>query len=196
MNTSRRHFVKSGALGALAVSVSGFVLFEKGKYVGDCATTSDVLGPFYRPEAPFRSNLILNGQSGTSVIVKGRVFSHCSEPLKQATVDIWHCDGGGEYDNTSDLFNCRGRQLTTAAGDYQFTTINPPPYGNRPKHIHFRVYAEGHQELISQLYFKGDPTLSRQGSAWQRHTEARILPTSRNAEGVDEITFDIYLRAV
>jgi protocatechuate 3,4-dioxygenase beta subunit len=40
-------------------------------------------------------------------------------------------------------------------------TIHPGKYLNgsqyRPPHIHYMVYADGHQPLTTQLYFDGEP---------------------------------------
>ena len=47
----RRTFLKTSALSAIAVSATGFVRLEGDRYVGDCETTSDILGPFYRPDS-------------------------------------------------------------------------------------------------------------------------------------------------
>ena len=57
----RRIFLKASALSAIAVSATGFISFAGNGYVGDCETTSDILGPFYRPGAPIRSNLLIPG---------------------------------------------------------------------------------------------------------------------------------------
>ena len=55
----RRTFIRNTALCAVAVSASGFIRFDGFSYVGDCETTTDILGPFYRPDSPARNNLLI-----------------------------------------------------------------------------------------------------------------------------------------
>jgi len=50
----RRTFLSQTILSAVAISTSGFIRFDGQRYVGECETTSDVLGPFYRPDSPVR----------------------------------------------------------------------------------------------------------------------------------------------
>jgi len=48
----RRLFLKNTAISAVAISAYGLVSFSGDQFVGDCETTSDILGPFYRPDSP------------------------------------------------------------------------------------------------------------------------------------------------
>ncbi len=43
--------MKTSVLSVIAVSATGFVRLECDRYVGDCETTFDILGPFYRPDS-------------------------------------------------------------------------------------------------------------------------------------------------
>ena len=64
----------------------------------------------------------------------------------------------------------------------------------RPAHIHYRVTAEGHKELISQLYFHGDPHIEKDPWASRPSAQQRILPIileDVNANLV--VNFDIFL---
>lgn len=120
-----------------------------------CQTQQDAEGPFYKAHAPARE---LIESDGVPLKIEGRVLStDCHSPVAHATLDIWHCNQYGEYDMQG--FRGRGQVKTDADGKYQFTTIFPPPYMNRPRHIHVKVRAEGRKELTTQLYFKGDPQI-------------------------------------
>ena len=57
-----RSFIKNAAFGVVAVSVSGFIHFDGNRYVDDCETTTDIIGPFYRPDAPVRTDLSDSGK--------------------------------------------------------------------------------------------------------------------------------------
>jgi catechol 1,2-dioxygenase len=82
---NRKMFLKRSALTVLGMSMVGSVVkAEDGKFSGDCKTTSDILGPFYRPNAPVRSDLTSPDLAGTRITVKGKVFAgDCDTPLNQ-----------------------------------------------------------------------------------------------------------------
>ena len=75
----------------------------------------------------------------------------------------------GPHDNddpknppAKDVFKNRARLITDENGAYEYETIRPGAYkigpeAWRPSHIHYLVRARGYKQLITQLYFKGDP---------------------------------------
>ncbi len=193
----RRTFLKNTALCAVAVSSTGFIRFDGTRYTGDCETTTDIIGPFYRPNAPVRNDLVIPGEPGEIIELSG-IIKHkdCTTPLKDATVEIWHCDGKGVYDNTSDKFRYRAKANCDANGQYKFRTIFPIPYNVggdrwRPAHYHLLISAPGYQELITQIYFTGDPHLSEDSSASSPTAKRRILDKQKNAKGETSILFNV-----
>ena len=125
----RRDFIKNTTLCAVAVSATGFISFDGKKYIGDCETTSDILGPFYRPNSPLRKSLVIKGAKGDLIELSGVIQnSDCITPCKNAKVELWHCDGTGIYDNSSDEFRYRGTTYSDDKGHYYFNTILPVPY--------------------------------------------------------------------
>lgn len=195
----RRQFVKVGGMLAYAMSTSGFtILNDEGTTVGNCSTTTDMLGPFFRENAPFRSDLRAQTNSDeVSINVKGRLFaSDCKTPIGNALIDIWHCDENKDYDMKSEAYKCRGRFYTDADGEYEFQTFIPPPYGGRPKHIHYMVHeVEGHQKLITQLYFKGDKRIKPKNWVKYPWDEKRILDVYKNEAEMLEVRLDLFLTA-
>jgi len=196
----RKDFLINSTLAVFSISAYGAVKQEQNKFVSDCETTNDILGPFYRPKAPMTQDLTFAGLEGSRVNIQGRVFSGCDVPLEQALVEIWHCDTEGEYDNKTEKFMHRARWVTNKKGDYEFKTILPGKYLNgsqyRPAHIHFRITAEGHEELISQIYFKGDPHIDDDPWASQSKAIHRILPIQLvDTKGNLTVSFDIFLKS-
>lgn len=164
----------------------------------ECQTTADILGPFYKPNAPLRENIIPEGASGEPLIVKGKVYGDCETVLEDALVEIWNADSEGEYDEVkSATFNFRGSNKTNVDGDYKFKTIVPGKYLNgsiyRPSHIHFKITATGYRDLVSQIYFKDDPHISTDRWASDPKAENRILSFQKDSEGIDNVNFDIFL---
>lgn len=196
----RKGFLKNATLAAFSISTFGFVTKKEEQFMGDCDTTNDILGPFYRPDAPTRYDLTHEGVGGSVIELKGKVYtSDCTTPLQNALVEIWQCNPTGEYDNDSPDFQLRAKWLTDKEGAYAFKTVLPGKYLNgklyRPAHIHFRVSGKGHGELISQIYFEGDPHINKDPWASDKKAKHRILPISlEDTQGNLAVNFDIVLR--
>lgn len=190
----RRRFLQNTSLFAVAVSSMGFIRFDGEHYVGDCQTTSDILGPFYVPDSPVTSNLRISGDSGKPIRLTGTVkHDDCTTPYKNAKVELWHCDAGGVYDNSMESFRYRATGYTNASGEYLFDTILPVPYDAgggeiRPAHFHMMVTAEGYQPLITQIYFSGDKQIENDLTASSAGN--RVLDVKEDSEGNAEVYFD------
>lgn len=193
----RRNFIKVVGLSAFAVSATGFKLTkQEGRFTSDCATSRDMIGPFFRQDAPWRNDLTyLGNKKEIPLKVVGQVVgADCQTPLKNIAIDIWHCDHKKEYDMNSADFKCRGKIRTNENGEYWFKTFVPPPYGGRPKHIHYLIKdIEGYQELATQLYFKGDDKIKRNNWIKYPWDERRILDIYKNEENLSEVKLDLFL---
>ncbi len=196
----RRTFVKVIGLSAFAISSTGFKLIEEnGLIKTDCATSTDMLGPFFRKNAPRRHDLTYAGNDKEIPLkVIGQVFgADCKTPLKNVEIDVWHCDHKQHYDMESDEYRCRGKIMTNENGEYWFKTFVPPPYAGRPKHIHYLIHEfDGYQELATQLYFKGDKKIKPNNWIKYRWDEKRILEIYKNAEDLSEVKLDLYLTPI
>jgi protocatechuate 3,4-dioxygenase beta subunit len=105
-------------------------------------TPEDALGPFYRPDAPFRSKV------GEGYRLTGQVLSAADcRSLPRAAIEFWLIGPHGAYDDAH-----RATVFAGLGGWYRFESNFPAPYGSRPPHIHIRVTAPGHRELITQHY--------------------------------------------
>ena len=166
-----------------------FNLFGKANVVPskECKTQRDAEGPYYKDGAPLKTIIETDGES---LIISGTIYksSDCSTPVSNATIDIWHCDSNGKYDNAG--YKCRGVVKSDDNGKYSFKTIFPPHYGSRPRHIHFKVRANGYKELTSQIYFKGDPNLQND---FARNAESSRVLALNKTPGAQHGQFDIYL---
>lgn len=152
-----------------------------------CKTQRDAEGPFYKANAPVRSVIETRGEP---LRIEGRVLQSgdCQTPVIDAVLDIWHCDDEGSYDLEG--YRGRGQVKTDNDGKYTFTTIFPPPYGNRPRHIHFKIRAGGRAELTTQLYFQGDPNIKNDFARNAEHDRVIALHSEKDFK---KGTFDIYL---
>jgi protocatechuate 3,4-dioxygenase beta subunit len=150
------------------------------------ATPSDVEGPLYRENPPWREKPVkiydeYEGiENGDVLFVHGRITSADGTPVSEAVLDIWQTSPDGGYDVWDERqpdYNFRGKFGVDEDGNYEFRTMVPKPYtvptdgpvGGfleatdqhpwRPAHIHFKVEAEGHEPLITQVFFPDDPYL-------------------------------------
>ena len=114
---------------------------------------------------------------GERIIVHGRLLDENGRPIPGALIEIWQANAGGRYRHKKDGylaaldpdFGGCGRTITGEDGSYAFRTVKPGayPWPNgpnewRPAHIHFSIFGHSFgQRLISQMYFEGDPLITR-----------------------------------
>lgn len=208
---NRRKFLKNSGLLALSAGlIPSLLKSEPSKGLVDpqaCdQTTLDFYGegPFYTANAPILQNgqLASANEPGNRMIISGRIMNlDCTQAIQNATIDIWHADDAGAYDNSG--FKLRGKTTSNSQGFYQFETIKPGKYLNganfRPSHIHFKISATGFPSLTTQLYFQGDSSIAGDSAAsissGAFDASARIIPLTTNVQNVLEGTWDIVIDA-
>jgi protocatechuate 3,4-dioxygenase beta subunit len=190
---NRRLFLVSSAIAATSPFWT-----VRGAYAEELTKTpAQTEGPFYPNKLPLDTDndlLVINEHItpavGTITHLTGKVLDSKGNPLKNALVEIWQCDGNGVYLHTADSdkkkdkqdknFQGFGRFLTGSTGEYYFRTIRPVPYPGRTPHIHFKI-KQGRTELLTtQLYVKGDPGNDKDG----------IWKSVKNANQRDAITVE------
>jgi catechol 1,2-dioxygenase len=179
------------------------------------ATASDVMGPMYTVEPPFRKKIYEDYDGITDddkvLFVRGRVTSTAGDPLPDAVVDVWQTGPSGGYDVWDERQpegNFRGRVKPDADGSYEFETMLPKPYtvpttgpvGRyleamdqhpwRPAHIHLKVTEPGHRTLVTQVFFPGDPYLDNDTIGAVK--PALVRPVEQEGDHL-ACTFDITL---
>ncbi len=127
-------------------------------------------GPYYFDVERIRTD-IREDRGGTPLrlVIRVRDAGDCG-PLRNAVVDIWHCDAGGIYsgfeeqsieaggtpdpaaDSGPGTF-LRGAQVTDRDGIVEITTIYPGWYPGRTVHIHAKVHVDNSTVLTTQVYF-------------------------------------------
>ena len=169
------------------------------------ATEDNILGPYFRKAAPFRAKITPPFEPGMVMVVRGRVWGYESKkPLEGVRLEIWQANTHGRYDNDDPahppapgVFANRARLITDETGYYEFETIHPGRYKNgpedwRPSHIHYFVHHAGHKELVTQLYFKGDPY-----NATDAFIKTSLIREAKleklNGQTFELVTFDIVL---
>lgn len=170
---NRRNLLRWGLGGMTAVVAS------KAMAVGETCTktAAQTRGPFYPGEAeivPINDLTRISGSSvqalGKVILLEGIVRDQNCELVPDVNVEIWQACASGRYNHANDPnpapldpnFRYWGEDFTDSNGRYSFRTIVPGAYPaaanwERPPHIHFRIAKRGYKELVTQMYFKGEP---------------------------------------
>ena len=174
------------------------------------ATRNDILGPFWRPGAPFSSKLIPPGATGQKLVMSGTVMDTDGKPVPGVIMDFWNADKDGASDLKNpgqaldpSEFKYRGLVKTGADGRYEVETVVPGRYkipGGlpgfetfdgvlRPSHLHVMTSHNGTVPLITQIYFEGDDAIPNDPWAVKSNNIAKLDKSAP----VWKTTFDIVL---
>ena len=172
----------------------------------DCGPTGRATeGPFYVGNAPESVDINPARAAGTALRVVGTVYSQDGvTPLANAKVEIWHADSAGSYhpEANGDIaryrrseINLRGTTHTDAQGRYAFDSIVPGHYGDRRRHLHWKVSAAGHRAVTTQSYWREERGTPRdEADGTDRNPEACRWVEFHTLQGVSVGVFDIVLK--
>lgn len=134
----------------------------------DCVLTPEQEeGPFYIDFARVRQDIVEDRPGVPLALTVAVVDSNTCKPIRNAAVDVWHCDALGIYSGEPSEGSVgkaflRGIQLTDGNGQVKFATIYPGQYPGRTTHIHVKVhvggqrgkgtYSGGHVSHTGQLF--------------------------------------------
>jgi protocatechuate 3,4-dioxygenase beta subunit len=125
--------------------------FDRGAHCTQTAEETE--GPFYFEVDKVRSDIREDRQGVPLRLgVRVRDDEDGCRPIKDAVVDIWHCDAAGSYSEPGETY-LRGLQITDLHGIVEFTTVYPGWYPGRTVHIHAKVHLDKRTVLTTQMYF-------------------------------------------
>lgn len=171
----RNEFFKKGllslggvvALGGIAAPRAGNTLYPDAGS-SDCDTSPrETKGPFpNRTPAEYVRSSIIGDRKGVALLINLTIVdkNQGCQPISGAFVDIWHCDGQGNYseyggfgaqnDDLKENHFLRGRQATDIYGRVSFISIFPGYYRGRAPHIHVEVLSQTQKSLlVTQIAF-------------------------------------------
>lgn len=170
------------------------------------ATGRATAGPFYISSSPTTHRINYKNLPGTAMRISGTVYGgkDMQTPLPNAQVEIWHADDSGGYHPEEDgdirefkesEICLRGIQFTDAEGKFSFESIVPGLYGNRRRHLHWKVMAEGHEPITTQSYWlsEKDSAQDRRDFTDRNAEECRYVDFRKNSEGVWVGEFEVVL---
>src|SRR5690242_18259 len=160
---SRGDLIKAAGGAGLAVAFGARVRDAFGadaETAATCVLTPEVTeGPYWIDTKLTRRD-IREGKAGLPLVLAITVVNaKTCKPIKQADVELWHCDaqgnysgfdsgsgggapggpGGGGGPQTSTRY-LRGHQRSNAAGVATFLTVFPGWYPGRTPHIHMKAH--------------------------------------------------------
>ena len=189
--------LSAGALASVAFYACGADEDETARSVAEGATTTPdcVLtpgqeeGPFHIDLAQVRQDIVENRPGVPLALALTVVDSDTCEPIRDAAVDIWHCDALGVYsdepsEGSEGETYLRGIQLTDGNGLAEFATIYPGQYPGRTTHIHLKVHIGGRQS--GDTYSGGHVSHTGQLFTSDRHDAEvfALAPYNRNTAGI------------
>jgi protocatechuate 3,4-dioxygenase beta subunit len=178
-------------------------------------TPSNVLGPFWLPDAPLMdtpARMCRSEEPGDPLILTGTVRGVTGEPVADAVLDVWQTAANRLYENQDPEqpdMNLRGRVRVAPDGSFEVHTVRPVPYeiptdgpvgrflevsgrhAWRPAHIHLRVEASSYRPLTTMVYVAGDPWLD--DDAIGSVKDALVIKLETGTDGVLHASFDVTL---
>ncbi len=164
----------------------------------DCVLTPEQEeGPFHIDLAQIRRDIVEDRPGVPLALALTVVDSDTCEPIRDAAVDVWHCDAIGVYSGEPSAGSegeayLRGIQLTDGKGLAEFATIYPGQYPGRTTHIHLKVhiggrqsggtYSGGHVSHTGQLFTSDRHDAEVFALAPYNRNTAALVP--RNADGI------------
>lgn len=140
-------------------------------------TSTSLLGPFFRedaPQLPLGSPISKRDRS-QQILLWGTVRDAGGKGIPDARLMVWQTSSAGSYDlqeGDGRAMDYRGTFHTDSRGSYHLRTVRPLGYsipmdgpvgelmraqrrdGCRPAHIHFLIGAPTFRELVTALYFR------------------------------------------
>ena len=170
-------------LTAGSLGISALVCLLNNGDNGQTETTANLMGPFWRMDAPATPNggsIVRSPTPGAPIVVNAWVRDREGRPVADAQVDVWQASSEGFYENQDPAqadMNLRGKFTTDARGNVSFRSIKPVGYpipvggpvgtllraqsrhNLRPAHIHFMIFKPGFKTQFAQVYSSDDPHL-------------------------------------
>lgn len=218
---NRREALQLG-LGTAAGLFGGKLLAADSKKKDCQLTPSEEEGPFYPTKDQSDKDVdltIVQGASGRAegevIVISGQVLDDNCQPVAGVLVEIWQANKWGRYHHEADTnpapqdpnFQGRGMAITDAEGRYSFKTIFPGAYPATPEwmrtpHIHFKVSRRGYHELITQMYFEGQPLnqtdllIKEMPKEDAQKLIVKLIGDSNDPHGIQYGRFDINIKRV
>lgn len=206
---SRRSFLKNSLLGTVAAFVAGDLKAQ-------ISTPRDAEGPFYpiTPQKDKDADLTqvagkVGIAKGTIIEIYGQVLDTDSNPVEDATIDLWQANSFGKYHHPHDTseapidehFQSWAIIQSGTAGKFRFKTVMPGayPYDAKPEdqrtpHIHLKVGKHGYEPVLTQMYFPEQKQNKTDGLYRRKTAEEQAMMTAKFTKNKNQFLYNIFLQ--
>ncbi len=210
-SNNRRTFLKKSILGTMGAVVASSA----------CAQTStprDAEGPFYplTPQKDKDADLTkvagkVGTAKGTIIEIHGQVLDTNSNPVEDATIDLWQANSFGKYHHPHDNsdapvdehFQSWAIIQSGKAGKFRFKTIMPGAYpyqarleDQRTPHIHMKIGKHGYEPVLTQMYFPDQEQNKTDGLLQRKTKEQQAMMTAQNTGQQNVLLYNIFLEKI
>jgi protocatechuate 3,4-dioxygenase, alpha subunit len=132
-------------------------------------TPSQTIGPFFAYALPYAGGPeLVPGHHPLAIRLHGTVVDGAGQPIPDALIEIWQANergvvptAQGSFDRDRYTFTGFGRDATTLAGAYNFTTLKPGPVDGKAPYVLVTIFARGlTHHLTTRAYFDDEAELN------------------------------------
>ncbi len=166
-------------------------------------TPSQTIGPFFGFALPYdRGPELVPGHHPLAIRLHGIVFDGAGTPIPDAIVEIWQPDERGvvatalgSLSRDGYTFTGFGRDATTSAGRFGFTTVKPGAIDGGAPHVLVTVFARGlTHHLFTRAYFDDETEHNAADTLLSGLTDDRRSTLVAKSDGSGSYRFDIRLQ--
>jgi protocatechuate 3,4-dioxygenase alpha subunit len=166
-------------------------------------TPSQTIGPFFAFALPYEGGPeLVPGHHPLAIRLHGTVSDGAGQPIPDAIVEIWQADERGimptelgSLARDRYTFTGFGRDATTLAGNYNFTTVKPGPVDGRAPYALVTIFARGlTHHLTTRAYFADELDLNGADSLLSGLDADRRATLIAVADVAGSYRFDIRLQ--
>lgn len=166
-------------------------------------TPSQTIGPFFAFGLPYEGGpQLVPGHSPDAIRLHGTVIDGAGEPIPDALIEIWQADERGRLPVVQGslardgyTFTGFGRDATTRAGAYSFTTVKPGPVEGRAPYVLVTIFARGlTHHLFTRAYFDDEVDLNAADTLLSGLPESRRGTLIAVSDSPGSYRFDLRLQ--
>jgi protocatechuate 3,4-dioxygenase alpha subunit len=166
-------------------------------------TPSQTIGPFYGFALPYQGGPeLVPGHHPLAIRLHGTVLDGAGEPIPDAMIEVWQADergilpaAQGSLARDRYTFSGFGRDATTRAGTYNFTTVKPGPVDGKAPYVLVTIFARGlTHHLFTRAYFDDEVDLNAADSVLAGVPEERRSTLIAVSDAPGSYRFDLRLQ--
>ena len=166
-------------------------------------TPSQTVGPFFGYALPYEGGPeLVPGHNPLAIRLHGVVYDGSGQPIPDAIIEIWQADERGvmptekgAFARDRYTFTGFGRDATTLAGQYNFTTLKPGPVDGKAPYVLVTIFARGlTHHLTTRAYFDDEVDLNSADALLSGLADDRRATLVAVSDAAGSYRFDIHLQ--